>query len=78
MGKKGGQGRQVEVVRSGLVSWVYFEDRVDSFLMVWMLNMGTKDKLSRIPKEDLLVRIKNESYKDYFKKENFFIKYLTI
>lgn len=58
MGKKGGQGRQVEVVRSGLVSWVYFEDRVDSFLMVWMLNMGTKDKLRRIPKEDLLVQIK--------------------
>lgn len=58
MGKKGGQGRQVEVVRSGLVSWVYFEDRVDSFLVVWMLNMGTKDKLRRIPKEDLLVQIK--------------------
>lgn len=58
MGKKGGQGRQVEVLRSGLVSWVYFEDRVDSFLMVWMLNMGTKDKLRRIPKEDLLVQIK--------------------
>lgn len=58
MGKKGGQGRQVEVLRSGLVSWVYFEDRVDSFLVVWMLNMGTKDKLRRIPKEDLLVQIK--------------------
>lgn len=58
MGKKGGQGRQVEVLRSGLVSWVYFEDRVDSFLVVWLLNMGTKDKLRRIPKEDLLVQIK--------------------
>lgn len=77
-GRKDRRGQQVEVVRSGLVFWVYFKDRVDSFLVVWMLNMGTKDKSRRIPKEDLLLRIKKGSYKDFFKKENFFLKYLTV
>lgn len=52
--------------------WAYSEHRVDSFLTVWMLDMGTKDKSRRTPKEDLLRRIKKGSYKEYFKVKEFF------